>query len=88
MAQANEPSKRGDSGRDSTGPVLKELPSGVRRLSGMFFRQVSFWGAIVLPFVALALLVTQPPWWPTLLVVVFLINGVAVYAGHCHGMEC
>jgi len=55
----------------------------VRLLEG-----ASFWGAVVLPVVAVGLLVIQPAGWVPRLAGVFAANVVCALAGHCHGLDC
>ena len=47
-----------------------------------------FWSAVLLPFVAVALLLVKPVGWLPLLAGVFGANLVAVFAGHCRGLDC
>ena len=47
-----------------------------------------FWSAVLLPSVAVALLVVKPTGWLPLLAGVFGANFVAVFAGHCRGLDC
>ncbi len=47
-----------------------------------------FWSAVLLPFVAVALLVVKPTGWLPLLAGLFCANFVAVVAGHCRGLDC
>jgi hypothetical protein len=51
-------------------------------------RRLSFWSAIVLPLVAIALIVVQPPGWLVALLALFAVNGLALFFGHCHDREC
>lgn len=55
---------------------------------GFLAQTVGFWSAIVLPFVAVALLAVQPPGWMPALVAVFAADGIALYLGHCHDRSC
>lgn len=75
-----------DQGRgvSSSRPEVRFLLVGL----GFVARSVGFWSAIVLPFVAIALLVAQPPGWLAGVGVVFALNVAALYLGHCHDRGC
>jgi hypothetical protein len=62
--------------------------SASRLVVGGILRRAGFWGTVGLPFVALGVLLTQPPGWVSMLLAVLLLNGFAVLAGHCHNREC
>ena len=47
-----------------------------------------FWGAVLLPFVAVALLLVEPTGWVPLVAGVFGANFVAVFADHCRSPDC
>ena len=87
MGQRNGTRK---SREDTTGPVGRSAASVRALLTGaeQFAQGVSFWSAIVLPFVAVALLVLQPTGWMPALVAVLAVDVGALLVGHCHGREC
>lgn len=62
--------------------------SAGRLLARGALTRAGFWGTVTLPFVAVGILITQPPGWLPLLFAVFLLNGVAVFAGHCYSRDC
>lgn len=66
------------------GAALGVVGRGLRQL----IEGAGFWSAIVLPFVAIALVVVQPAGWVPLLVGALVANVVGVLAGHCYGREC
>ena len=68
----------------SSRPAVRFLLAGL----GSVARSVGFWSAIVLPFVAIALLVAQPPGWLAGVGVVFALDAAALYLGHCHDRSC
>lgn len=82
MAQANGSGEKGAATYSNRG-----LSAG-RAIVGHVFRRAGFWGTVTLPLIALGLLAVQPSGWLPLLVAVFLLNGVALFAGHCYSREC
>lgn len=66
------------------GTALGAVGRGLRRL----VEGAGFWSAVVLPFVAIALLTLQPAGWVPLLLGVLVANVLGVLAGHCYGREC
>lgn len=81
MAQAN-------SGEQGTTTYINRGRSAGRALVGHVFRRTGFWATVTLPLIAIGLLAVQPSGWLPLLVAVFLLNGVALFAGHCYSREC
>lgn len=81
MAQAN-----GSEGTDRT--HRERGVSAGRQVAGHAVRRAGFWGTVGLPFLAVGILLAQPHGWLPLLVAVFLLNGIAVLAGHCYSREC
>jgi hypothetical protein len=81
MAQAN-------SGEQGNTTYRNRGRSAGRALVGHVFRRVGFWATVTLPLIAIGLLAVQPSGWLPLLVAVFLLNGVALFAGHCYSREC
>lgn len=73
-----------DDGRSVAGAALGAVGRGLRRL----VEGAGFWSAVVLPFVAIALLAVQPAGWVPLLIGALFVNVVGVLAGHCYGREC
>lgn len=82
MAQAN------GSGENRNGTYFDRGRSVGRIVVGRVFRATGFWATVTLPFLALGLLAVQPRGWLPLLIAVFLLNGVALFAGHCYSREC
>jgi hypothetical protein len=80
----------GDSSDDAPGSASGLSSRAASVASGLedAVRGVSFWSAIVLPFVVVALLVFQPPGWLPALAVVVAVDVTALYVGHCHDLEC
>ena len=60
----------------------------LRGAASLVGRGVSFWSAILLPLVAIALLAAQPSGWLAALSAVFAANAAALFFGHCHDLEC
>ena len=83
MGQASGSLERGRSWAGGSS-VVGMLRSAV----GRAVESAGFWGAVLLPFVAVALLAVKPTGWLPLLAGVFGANFVAVFAGHCRGPDC
>ena len=83
MTQANGSVERRGVRSGTTGAV-----GAIRRGVTRVLEGASFWGAVLLPFVAVALVVVKPAGWLPLVGGVFLGNPVALLAGHCHGLDC
>ena len=79
-----------DAGKSVGSAASSSAPTGTALLvgAGAFLRRLSFWSAIVLPFVAFALLAVQPAGWGAAIVGVFALDLFAVYLGHCHDRGC
>lgn len=73
-----------DDGRAVAGGTVAAVARGLGRL----VEGAGFVGAVVLPFVAIALLVVQPTGWVPLLFGALFANVLGVLAGHCYGREC
>ena len=80
----------GDKGENVGNVAGSSAPAGTALLvgAGAFLRRLSFWSAIVLPFVAFVLLAMQPPGWGAAVVGVVALDLCAVYLGHCHDQGC
>ena len=83
MAQASGSLER-DRSLAGGSSVVGTLRSAVVRA----VESAGFWSAVLLPFVAVALLLVKPVGWLPLLAGVFGANLVAVFAGHCRGLDC
>lgn len=77
----------GTGDRSSAGRVLGAA-AAVAAVLARLLEFAGFWTAVLLPVAAVGVLLVRPQGWVAVAAGLFVLHGLAVVVGHCHGLEC